>query len=41
MIGHTRRDSPHRFHRMMDPSFGVFALPLFLNGAIAIAGMMP
>jgi hypothetical protein len=38
MIGHTRRDSPRRFYRRVDLIFGVFALPLFLSGAIANAG---
>jgi len=38
MIGHTRRDSPRRIYCRMDLIFGVFALPLFLSGAIAIAG---
>ena len=38
MIGHTRRDSPRRFYRRVDLIFGVFALPLFLGGAIANAG---
>jgi hypothetical protein len=38
MIGHARRDSPRRFYRRVDLVFGVFALPLFLSGAIANAG---
>ena len=38
MIGHTRRDSPRRFYRRVDFIFGVFALSLFLSGAIANAG---
>ena len=38
MIGHTRRDSPRRFYRRVDLVFRVFALPLFLSGAIASAG---
>jgi hypothetical protein len=38
MIGHTRRDSLRRFYRRVDLIFGVFALPLFLSGALANAG---
>ena len=38
MIGHTRRDSPRCIYRRMDLIFGMFALPLFLSGAIANAG---
>lgn len=38
MIGHTGRDSLRRFDRRVDLIFGVFALPLFLSGAIANAG---
>lgn len=38
MIGRTRRDSPRRLYRRVDLIFGMFALPLFVSGAVANAG---